>query len=143
MPCPVSRSINSSGAERTVAALVPRGSFMGTETATVRSERMVRWGSSGTRCLLSWRVKRKNVANGPVHRRRHIHRLPQFDYGAAEPVQFEAISVIQVGVHRGIHLERQGVAERQPSVGKVFGKVDTVGPAYGHHFAHDGQKKCA
>src|SRR5450759_5062272 len=126
-PSSVRRSTRSSGAARTMAALVPSGKFKGTSTTAVFTPRIVSPGVSRRVALVleiraafigcftslfggignfgggafgARGMKRQHVRDRAVERRRHADFCAELEDPAGQPADFQRIAALQVVVHR-------------------------------------------
>src|SRR5580704_15095819 len=98
MPSAVERSTRSSGASRTVAALVPSANRIGTDTATVLTAPTVRAGAAIASRRVAGLAQREDVGNGTVERGRNIARPAELHHGAGEPAHLEPAAALEVVV---------------------------------------------
>src|SRR3954469_22892547 len=98
IPSSVSTSTSSSGAVRTVAALVPSTKRIGTSTAVQVTPR--RRGASvlasASATTISRGIQRQDVRDGAVAGRRHAFGPAQIDYAAGKPAHLQRIAALQV-----------------------------------------------
>src|SRR5215471_5543446 len=127
MPSSVSRSINSSGASVTRAALVPSAYVIGTRTGVTRMLRIVStrpsWPaapliSRGSHiALVAFRMQGKDVGNCAIEGSGYACGFTQFHHASRQPAHFKPISTVQIVVHRRSHIMSHIVREREAMLG--------------------------
>src|SRR6185295_6191045 len=108
-PSSVSRSINSSGASVTRAALVPSAYVIGTRTGVVRTPRIVSAGLVWSKdalilrfrgaSTLAQRMQGKNVGDRTIERCGYAQAFTQFNNRSREPAHFKLISALKIVMH--------------------------------------------
>src|SRR6202049_252451 len=142
MPSSVSRSINSSGASVTRAALVPSAHVIGTRTGVTRVLRIVStkpsWPAASLMsrsshvALVACRMQGKDVGNRAVERSGYAYGFTQLHHASRQPTHSKPISTLQIVVHRRGHILSHIVREREAMLGIIGGQIDSLAACHGN-----------